>query len=85
MPLASVIMATYKGKDFINTQLQSVLNQTFKNFEIVIIDDSSSDDTIRIAAKYIKSRKFLKDAERLLKRNLISKILSNNIMKSIKK
>ena len=43
--MISVIMATYNRKHLICEAIDSVLNQTYKNFEIIIIDDCSSDGT----------------------------------------
>jgi len=44
-PLVSVAMATYNGYAFIAEQLESILTQTFSDFEIIIVDDHSTDDT----------------------------------------
>ena len=41
----SVIMASYNRKDIISDSIDSVLDQTFKNFELIIIDDGSDDGT----------------------------------------
>ncbi|MGL5902076.1 MAG: glycosyltransferase family 2 protein, partial [Cetobacterium sp.] len=41
----SVIMATYNRASTIERAVKSVLNQTFKDFELVIIDDGSKDNT----------------------------------------
>lgn len=48
----AVIMSTYNGERFIKEQLDSILNQTYKNIEIVIRDDGSTDDTVRIIKAY---------------------------------
>jgi len=45
-PLISVCIATYnKSKELVETALQSVFNQTYQNFEIIIIGDECTDDT----------------------------------------
>lgn len=44
----AVVMATYNGESFIQKQLLSILNQTFKNFKIYISDDGSTDRTIEL-------------------------------------
>lgn len=46
-PLVSVLMATYNAAEMlVNHSLKSVLNQTHRNLEIIIIDDGSTDDTV---------------------------------------
>ena len=44
-PLISIIMPTYNRKDIIQKAIASVLNQTYTNFELIIIDDGSDDGT----------------------------------------
>ena len=44
----SVIIATYNAHNYIRACLSSILKQTYKNFEILIIDNNSSDDTLKI-------------------------------------
>ncbi|MBT4435014.1 glycosyltransferase, partial [bacterium] len=41
MPIVSVIMPCFNSEKFIEASIQSVLNQTFKNFELIIIDGGS--------------------------------------------
>ncbi len=51
LPLVSVAMATYNGERFIEEQINSILNQTYPNIELVIVDDGSKDNTINIIKK----------------------------------
>jgi glycosyltransferase involved in cell wall biosynthesis len=51
-PLVSVITATYNMANFIDVAINSVLNQTYKNIQYIIIDDGSTDNTAEIANKY---------------------------------
>lgn len=44
-PLVSIITPTYNSSKFINETVQSVRNQTYQNFEHIIVDDCSSDNT----------------------------------------
>jgi len=48
----SIAMCTYNGERFIKEQLDSILNQSYKNLEIIITDDKSTDKTIDIIKKY---------------------------------
>lgn len=51
-PFFSVIMPVYNAEKYIDNSIQSILNQTFGDFELIIIDDGSSDDSKKICAKY---------------------------------
>ena len=51
MPIFSVIMPCFNSEKFIEASIQSVLNQTFKDFELIVIDGGSSDNTIKIINK----------------------------------
>ena len=44
-PLISVYIPTYNRLELLKRAVQSVQNQTYKNFEIIIVDDNSSDGT----------------------------------------
>ena len=52
----SVIIPGYNAEKFITRSIDSVLNQTFKQFEIIIVDDGSTDNTLNIVKKYKDSR-----------------------------
>ena len=61
-PLISVIIPTYNREKYIERAVESALNQSYKNFEIIIIDDSEGDKTKKIIQllnrdeiKYIKN------------------------------
>jgi len=51
-PLVSIILATYNGEKYLQTQLDSLYNQTYPNLEIIAIDDVSTDATTRILNEY---------------------------------
>lgn len=53
MSLISIVMPAYNSAKYIEQAILSVLNQTHKNFELLICDDSSSDNTLEIINKYI--------------------------------
>jgi len=52
MPLISVIMPSYNHEKYIPYAIESVLNQTFNDFELIIIDDASKDKSIEIIKMY---------------------------------
>lgn len=48
MPLVSVIIPTHNRKDIILKSTNSVLNQTFTDYELIIVDDGSTDNTLEL-------------------------------------
>ena len=50
----SVIMAVYNGAGTLKESIESVLNQTFRDFEFIIVNDGSTDDTDKIIGVYRK-------------------------------
>ena len=61
-PLVSIIMPVYNGSNYISESLGSALNQTYKNIEIIIVNDGSSDNTEEIVKSYgTKVRYFKKE------------------------
>lgn len=57
-PIISVIIPTYNREKTINRAIESVLSQTFKEYEIIVIDDGSIDNTKYIISQYIKNIKY---------------------------
>jgi hypothetical protein len=55
-PRVSVLMTTYNGARYIAASIDSVLAQSFRDFELVVVDDFSTDDTPAILAAYDDSR-----------------------------
>jgi len=51
--LVSVITPVYNGEKYVKNILESILNQTYKNIEFFIVDDGSTDNTIKIINTYI--------------------------------
>lgn len=54
--LVSIIMPSYNTASFISKTIESVLRQTYKNWELLIVDDCSTDNTDEVVAKYDDER-----------------------------
>ncbi|MEW5819610.1 MAG: glycosyltransferase [Cyanobacteriota bacterium] len=52
LPKISVVIPNYNSEKFISYTLECILNQTFKDFELIISDDGSTDDSLRIIEAY---------------------------------
>lgn len=68
LPLVSVIVPTYHSSKFLGECLKSIKNQTYKNIELIVIDNNSIDNTTEIAKKYT-NKVFSKGPERSAQRN----------------
>jgi glycosyltransferase involved in cell wall biosynthesis len=55
-PLVSVLMPVYNSENFLNASINSILCQTFENFEFIIIDDASTDNSLKIIESYKDER-----------------------------
>lgn len=51
-PLISVILPVYNGRKYLSASIESVLNQSYRNLELIIVDDASGDDSLKIARAY---------------------------------
>ena len=54
-PIVSVVMSVFNGERFIADSIESILGQTFRDFEFIIIDDGSTDGTGEILARHQKA------------------------------
>lgn len=52
--MIAIIMSAYNGEKYINEQIESILNQSMKDFKLYIFDDGSKDRTGEIVAEYVK-------------------------------
>ncbi len=59
-PLVTIIMSVYNGSNCVSDAIDSVMGQSFKDFEFIITDDGSTDETPRILDEYAKKDKRIK-------------------------
>ena len=53
--LVSIIIPTYNTEKFIELTIQSVQNQTYHNWEMILVDDASTDKTVNIISEFAKA------------------------------
>ena len=51
-PLISVVVPNYNHARYLDQRLQSILNQTYRNIEVIILDDCSIDNSLEVISKY---------------------------------
>lgn len=82
--LVSIIMPTYNCAKFINETIKSVLNQTYENWELVIVDDCSNDNTEEVVASFndkrIKYHRLEKNSGAAVARTTAMKMATGNYM-----
>ena len=64
-PKISIIIVNWNGKHYLDTCLSSVLNQTYKNFEIIMVDNASSDGSVEYVREKYPSAKIIQTKENL--------------------
>ncbi len=55
--LVSIVINCFNGERFLSKTLQSILDQTYKNFEVIFVDNCSTDESVKIYKK-IKDKRF---------------------------
>ncbi|WPU24677.1 glycosyltransferase [Cedecea neteri] len=56
-PLITIVIASFNAEDFIIETLDSCINQTYKNIEIIIVDDCSSDNSVHLIKQWCSEKK----------------------------
>ena len=56
VPIVSIVMPAYNAQDYIKQSIQSVINQTYDNWELLVINDGSSDKTVAVVESFKDSR-----------------------------
>lgn len=62
--MVSVVIPTYNRRGFLESAIDSVLSQSFREFELIVVDDGSTDDTIDLLRRYGDSLVFLQQENR---------------------
>ena len=55
MAKTAIILSTYNGEKFLKEQIDSILNQTYTDFDLIVRDDGSTDNSLNIVKEYMKS------------------------------
>jgi len=50
--LVSIVVTSYNHAEYLEQRLQSLLDQTYSNFEIIVVDDNSTDNSRQVLEKY---------------------------------
>ena len=57
IPLLTVLMPVYNAEKFLAESINSILSQTYSEFELLILDDASTDNSLKIIKTYAKKIK----------------------------
>lgn len=81
-PKTSVLMTAYNAEKYVDVAIESILHQTYKNFEFIIVDDKSTDTTLEIIKNYAAKDKRIKVIS--LEKNLGPSLAANIGLKEVK-
>lgn len=59
IPKVSIFMPVYRGERFISKSIESILNQTIPEIELIIVNDGSPDNSARIVSEYLSDRRVI--------------------------
>src|SRR5918993_3371746 len=63
-PLVTVVIPCYNQAHFLGEAIESVLSQSYPNFEVVVVDDGSTDDTSEVASRYPQKVRLIRQENR---------------------
>ncbi len=69
-PLVSIVLPVYNGEKFLAQSIESCLNQTYQNLELIIVYDSSTDNSLEIIRSYASKDNRIKIINNVEKKNL---------------
>src|SRR5438093_5382562 len=61
-PLVSVVIPVYNGERYLVDAIQSVLDQTYRNFEVIVVDDGSTDESAAVAKRFGEAIRYVHQA-----------------------
>lgn len=70
MPDISIVLPTHNGAQYLSLAIDSVLKQTYENFELIIVDDGSTDNTWEIIEQYAELDRRIRVIRHVVNRNL---------------
>ena len=76
-PLISVVMSVYNGEKYLSEAIESILKQTYKDFEFIIVNDGSTDSSLEIIREYQKQDNRIKIIDQ--ENTGLAKALNNGI------
>ncbi|NET29176.1 glycosyltransferase [Okeania sp. SIO1I7] len=59
LPMVSIVIPTYNNADYILTAIKSILTQTYTIYEIIVVDDGSTDNTYQVLEPYLNQIKYV--------------------------
>ena len=63
LPLVSVVIPCYNHQDYVEKSLKSVIEQTYKNIEIIVIDDGSKDNSVNVLKELQRNNQFILECQ----------------------
>ena len=85
IPDISIIMGVYNGAEYLKDAVDSILNQTYTDFEFIIINDGSTDETTKILNTYTDNRIIIINQENLGLTLTLNKNLGETIRRRYEK